>query len=241
MLTALLQILFFFTAVLFTYIWTQNSTLNPYTLQIIAALVIFFSLASWWQKKKQKKLNTTVYFNIFIFSLVTLLLIFSTGTLSSPFFFLTYFLLFLTSLLISPQAGLIFSSVLLLVFLLTQPMDIREFVTAVSLLIIAPLAYLMGKLYLQVLKDKNQLKTLKQTNQKQSHNISSEETNSLLFLSLNLEENLLSIIESLQYSLSQPQIKGQPRIKLEKAHQKAKNLLEEGRFLKEKIDQQTDE
>lgn len=241
MLTAIFQILFFFTAVLFTYVWTQNSTLSLYTLQVIAALVIFFSLASWWQKKQAKSLNSTVYLNIFIFSLVTLLLIFSTGGLASPFFFLSYFLLFLTSLLISPQAGLIFSSVLLLVFLLTQPMDIREFVTAISLLIIAPLAYLMGKLYLQVLKDKNELGFLKKANKKQSNNITSEETDSLLFLSLNLEEGLLSIIESLQNALSQPQIKGQNRTKLQEAHQKAKNLLQEGRLLKEKIDQETDE
>ena len=85
----------------------------------------------------------------FLLASVILLLIVSTGTLTSPFFFLLYFLPFVLSFLLSPSSALVFSFLCCAFFLqaLIDTDYIRSMVQIGSFIGIAPRAYYFGSEY----------------------------------------------------------------------------------------------
>ena len=95
------------------YSWTANPHLSTYNLQLagVLAIIYFFSR---FLKLKPKYLSLTT---ITTFLSLILLMIFSTGSLDSPFFFLLDILLFALALFFEPAQALITSFILTLVFL----------------------------------------------------------------------------------------------------------------------------
>lgn len=110
-----------------------------------------------------------------------------------------------------------------------------------SLFLIAPLAIFFSKQYLRLLESQSKIKILKVKESKLEKTVKNEETDSLFFLSLNFKQGLLSIIHETSelladlgsFNLSQKE-------KLQKIHKNAKDLLESGKKLQEKIDKETD-
>ena len=142
------------------FVWSKTF-LADYTAHTVVTLIIFYLLAHF--KFRSRLGEHSIYVDVYIALAVVFLLIFASGGLASPVFFLIYFLLFGAALLVSAQSTYVIAvvaSVLLLTSLAGDPM--RELLQIVSLFLIAPLASLFGKQYLQTQKDKQKIAFLQE-------------------------------------------------------------------------------
>ena len=196
-----------------SFIFT-NSNASIYTPQFIALISIIFIILLF-----QKKLS------LHLISFIITLTVFFTGGLNSSFFFLIYFLLFTLAFQNPPSTTLSYSLVLIL--LLSQSLNsVQSLIPLSSLLLITPLSWFIGKQYLEKIKAENDL--------------SIDETNFLLWLSLKFKTGICQIIETASETLSTPL---QP-IQKEKLHyikDSAKSLLNSSEKLKTEIDNESDE
>jgi hypothetical protein len=244
MLSFLIHSLFLLTAIGLTFVWVNHPTLSLYTLQLIAFFILFYFLNTKLKTKNEsnlKKYALSQLITAIIFTMVVLLLVVSTGSLSSPLFFLIYFLLFGLSLTLEPTITVSLSGFLIIFFLLTNPLDAVNHLTSLaSLILITPLSLFFGKQYLKVLAQKGKIRILKQEAYKLAKDIETEEDNILLWLSLNFRHSITQIIDSNSQILENPGLSLKQQDLLKKSLTHAKKLLQTGRLLKEKIDKQTD-
>lgn len=247
----LLHSLFLITAVILTFLWTSNPGLSLYTLQLIGFFILLYFINKGLQKRSLSRslknnpqlieTNKSTISSV-VFTMVVMLLVMSTGGLSSPLFFLIYFLLFGLSLTLDPNVTIIFSIVLSIFFSLTSPItNLSNLLPLFSLVLITPLSLFFGKQYLDVLNQKGVIKILKIKEQKEKRALKEEETNSLLWLSLNFRDAMVSLIDQISYVLERGGLSYIQKQYLNKAMQTAKNLLTSGKELKKKIDEETDE
>jgi hypothetical protein len=168
-----------------------KSVLVSYDLQIAASLFIFFFLV---KKLALPNSPKTRLLESVIFTLIVLLIVNTTGSIRSPFFFLIYFLLFSLSLLLEPIISMVTSLTLIIFFLLSLEKDqnFSVLLPIFSLAFITPFALFLGKEY-----EENQ--KLKAKSQK-----SKEET--FLFLSLILKNHLKNIAAAAENFLGDHQL-----------------------------------
>jgi len=191
------------------------SLLSPYTPQFIALISVVFLLFSLFKK----------HFSIHLVAFIISLIVFDSNGLSSPFFFLIYFLLFTIAFQNPPTTTLTYS--LGLILLLSQSLNsLASVVPLVSLLFITPLAWFIGKQYLDKAKTESQL--------------SLDETNFLLWLSLKFKTGISQIIETSSEILSTP-LQPTQKEKIRYIKDSAKSLLNSSQKLETEIDQQSDE
>lgn len=205
------------------------SPLEPFTLQLVAILVLLYLGCHWLKAHKPTWFHkSTITLDITILASMILLLVTETGALASPLFFLCYFLLFGVAMLYEIEATLVLTGVLILYFLFlpgTKLTDYAHLSQLIALVMITPLAIFTGHGYEKNLELKRHL--------------SAEETDTLIFLSLNLKRTLLSALDSL--SLSIPQAKAKElRLSLQTLYQDLKNLYRSADELQQTIDQETD-
>lgn len=232
----LIHSLFLLSAVILTWFWTSSPRLSLYNLQLIALFVVFYFLSHFLSKSAP--LTSTI--DAIIFTIVILLLVSSTGGTSSPLFFLVYFLLFAVSLLFEPFIPFVLTLAIFL-FFWPNPFNLNALIQLLSVVLILPLSIFLGKQYLKMLEAHHQIKILQKESQKLEKSLSRQETDSLLWLSLNLKEGLLQIIHLTSDLLTGlGQLTLTQKEKLERIHQVAKDLLKSGQKLKEKIDKETD-
>jgi len=217
------------------FFWVQ-SPLSRYNLQLTAILTILFLLG-------QKISNSHLLahpLNLIIASSVTLLLVFETGGLESPIFFIVYFLLFGAGLLSSPSIVLTLT-LLVMVFFSPSLTSSNAAIQLLSLLLIAPLAIFFGRQYLQLLDQQGEIILLKKANEANQKNLAKQETNALLWLSLNLKNTLAEISYNLSQLLADfAHLTPKQNKNLKKIHQKVHRLLEESQNVKQLIDEETD-
>lgn len=240
------QAFFLVLTVLLTWFWVRNPVLANYNLQLTAILVLIYFLGRFfWNKKEGSQM---LIFDVLIFTVILLLVLSSTSGLGSPFFFLVYFLLFAVALLFDPPITLTLTLALTLFFTNTL-ISIHAVLQLLSLLFISPLAIYFGKQYLRLLEAQTKIKILAKkekvlTREKNelSENVTTEETDALLWLSLNFKNGLLSIGHLTSDLLSDiGHLTGNQKEKLQSIHESAKELLKSGEKLREKIDRETDE
>lgn len=101
---------------------------------------------------------------IFILNTVILLLIFSTGALNSPVFFLLYFLGFGIAFVFEPAVTFVFVLGAILIFLpeVLKADLVMGFLKIGSLLLISPLAYFFGKEYRKTDKQEAEIEALEE-------------------------------------------------------------------------------
>lgn len=233
----LVHSLFLLSAVFVTWLWTSNPDLNLYNLQFIGLFVLFYFISHFLSRST----STTTTIDALIFTIIILLLVASTGGLSSPLFFLIYFLLFAVSLLFEP--AITFTLTLALVaFFWPSPLTPNAAIQLLSVILILPLAIFLGKQYLHALEAREEIKILKIAGRQLEKHLSSQETNTLFWLSLNLKENLLVIMDrSSDLLTGLGKITPSQKESLEKIHSAAKELLKSGAHLERQIDRETDE
>ena len=229
--------------ILLIWFWTNNIVLSAYSLQLTGLLVVFYFVGRFFLAKDNKE----IILDVIIFTAILLLVLSSTGGLGSPLFFLVYFLLFAVSLLFDPPTTLVLTLILVL-FFANSLTSLNAALQLLSLLFITPLAIFFGKQYLRLLETQQKIKILVQKNKEEeavgrkiSADITEEETNTLLWLSLNLKNGLLQIIHQTTELLSDlSHLTFTQKETLQKIHEAAKELLKSGEKLREKIDRETD-
>jgi len=238
----LLHTLFLFVAVALAFFWTSNPHLSYYNLQLIAGFVLFFFLNQIISRRHRQKINLTI--DAVIFTVITLLLVISTGGLTSPLFFLIYFLMFGLALLFEPLISVSLTAAIVLFFLFspTKEEPVAELLQLFSLLLITPVALFFGKQYLKVLEDEEKIKILEEEEKIIEEQIAKEETETLFFTSLELKKGLTEILDQISYLLTDiSHLTVNQKERLLKIQARARQLLESSRQLKEEVDKTTDE
>lgn len=176
---------------LLTWVWTTNLVLSQYSLQLTGALVIaYFAFKFILRSSNQNKLNLP---STLILNIICLLLVFSSGGISSPLFFILLFLVFALALLFEPiQAAIVaFILVSLFVFQSYQSMDTTKIVNLLSLILITPLAILFSRNYLEILEDRGTINLLE-------NDLQRTQIDSLMWVSTQAKPSLIKVLETLR-------------------------------------------
>jgi len=238
----LLHSLFLISAVVLAFFWTSNSFLSIYTLQLTAVFILLFFLNQFLARHRRGKINLTI--DAVVFSMVVMLLVTSTGGLTSPLFFLIYFLMFGLALFFEPLITLTLTAAMILFFIFTPTKQntAEEALQLFSLLLVTPLALFFGKQYLQVLRDEEKIKILEEEEKIAQEQIKTEETNVLLWATLELKRGLMTILDEVSHLLGDVgHLTVSQKERLLKIRERALHLLETGKKLKEEVDRTTDE
>lgn len=170
------------------FAWTTTPSLNKYNLQLTGALILVYFVT----RLLFRSITQSFFLATIVLISIILLLIFSSGGLISPIFFVLDFLLFAIALLIAPYQAAVTSFILVLLFLwqnylsLSSPMIIN----LISLVLITPLAIVFSNSYLQNLQSNGKITVLKEA-------IKNEETDSLLWITTNAKPSLATVLNSL--------------------------------------------
>lgn len=155
------------------YLW-QQSELSAYTIPTLGFLVFLYLLLS--ARKKGKGFLTMGGegpWGIAILNTVILLLIFSTGGLTSALFFLLYFLGFGIAFVFKPETVFIYALGVTLVFLqpalAADPMG--NLIRLGSILVISPLAYFFGREYRRGEKQDGKVEAISERTKDSADNI----------------------------------------------------------------------
>jgi hypothetical protein len=212
--TQIFNIILFLIVSLVAYLFSI-SPLSPFTPQFIALLSVVFLIISLFKK------HLSLHLIAFIISLI----IFDSNGLNSPFFFLIYFLLFTIAFQNPPTTTLTYS--LGLILILSQSIDsTASLIPLLSLLFITPLAWFIGKQYLDKVKTESEL--------------SIDETNFFLWLSLKFKTGICQIIDTSSELLSTP-LQPTQKEKLHYIKDSARSLLNSSVKLEKEIDSQSDD
>lgn len=238
----LLHSLFLIIAVVLAFFWTSNPSLSYYTLQLIAVFVVFFFINQIISRHHRQKINLTI--DSVVFTMIILLLVISTGGLTSPLFFLIYFLMFGLALLFEPLITVSLTVAIVLFFLFTpsQTEPMKEILQLFSLILITPVALFFGKQYLKVLVDEEKIKILEEESEIMEGDIKKEETDILLWTSLELKSHLADILDETSQLLADiAHLTSNQKERLLKIRQRTIKLLESGLKLEKEVDKTTDE
>jgi len=212
--TQLFSILLFLFSSLTAYLISVSSY-SEFIPQIIAVIAIIFIFISLFKK----------HFSLHLIAFIICLTVFYTQGFNSPFFFLIYFLLFTVAFQNPPSITLGLS--LILILLLSQSLDsLTSLIPLLSLLLITPLSWFIGKQYLE----KNRAED----------NISIDETNVLMWLSLKFKTGICQIIDNCSELLSTP-LQPTQKDQIKYIKDSAKSLLNSSEKLKDEVDKQSDE
>ncbi len=175
-------------AIFFIFVWTQSPVLNSYNLQLTGALILLY----FGSKYLIRRVGSTLMIETVMLISVVLLLIFSSGGLNSPIFFVLFFLLFGIALLFDPYQAAIASFLLVSLFLWTNFSNLSSImiIDLVSLILMAPLAIIFGNSYLKYLQSEGKISLLKEA-------IKDVETDNLLWIATTAKPSLATILNSL--------------------------------------------
>lgn len=237
----LLHSLFLILAVILAFFWTNNPFLSYYNLQLIAVFLVFFFINQIIGRRHHHKINLTI--DAAIFTMLILLLVISTGGLTSPLFFLVYFLMFGLTLLFEPVITISLTIAIVVFFLFTPTNEepLKELLQLFSLILITPVALFFGKQYLKVLKDEEKITILEEEEAIMETTIEREETDTLLWVCLELKKGLTEIADHTSQLLADVgHLTTSQKDRLVKIRDWTLRLLQSGQKLKEETDQKTD-
>jgi hypothetical protein len=131
------------------FVW-HNSSLADYTVSFLGILIVLYMVLS-LRKRGKGFLNMGGEgpWGIFILNTVIFLLIFSTGSLNSPLFFLLYFLGFGIAFVFEPAMTFVFVLGAIMIFIpdVLKTDTLVNLLKIGSLILISPLAFFFGREY----------------------------------------------------------------------------------------------
>lgn len=207
-------------AILAVSVWTSSPALNIYNLQLTGALIlVYFAFGLFFRGVKRSSFFATV-----LLVSIVLLLVFSSGGISSPIFFVLDFLLFVIALLIAPYQAIVTSTLLISIFVWQnyQQLSSQVIINIISLALMTPLANIFGKNYLRFLESEGKITVLREA-------IKDEQTDSLLWIATTAKPSLASVVNAISdiviYLNSQNQITSVPKALIEKLKTVQKDLI----------------
>lgn len=193
---------------------------TPQAIALTAIITIVVSL-------KQKRLSYTAL------SFLVNIIIFSTGGLNSPVFYLSHFFIFCLSALYPPVITLSYSLVTTL-FMVNSLDSIQSVLNLISLPLITPLAHYISKLSQDNIKKGQQIEV-------DQDQIVHHESNYFLWFSLTFKRIVSQIIDTTSQLLSNPKLDYGQKQKLKHIKHSTKILLKTATKLAKDIDTETDE
>jgi len=148
------------------------------------------------------------------------------------------------ALLFEPLISVSLAVIIALFFLFTptKQNSLNELLQLFSLILITPIALFFGKQYLKVLQDEEKIKILEEEEKIVEEQIKKDETDVLLFASLELKRGLTEILDQISHLLADVgHLTVNQRERLLKIRERALSLLQSGKELKEEVDKTTDE
>lgn len=179
---------FLITSIIAIWVWSNTPSLNIYNLQLTGALtLLYFAFKKFSRPVNHKKFDVS---STVILNSICLLLIFSTGGVLSPLFFLLDFLLITIALLLEPRQALVSSLLLASLFLWQNQntLNTEKIINIVSLLLMTPVAIIFSNNYLENLKSQGRIQVLEEA-------IKEEEADSLLWIS-KTKPSIASVLNS---------------------------------------------
>lgn len=189
-LSYLLHSLFLGLAIFATYIWSKDPTLSYYNLQLTGALILLYFVFRMINSSRRSLISNSIPSTI-ILSVISLLLVFSTGGIVSPLFFILNFLLFALALLFEPIQAATASFLIIVLFSWSNytNMNNQGLINLLSLGFMTPLAVIFSRTYLKNLEAIGRIKILKQV-------IKREEAESLLWVTKTAKPSIASVLNS---------------------------------------------
>ena len=144
-------------AIVVIFLWQENANLNYYSLQLSGILLLTLIISHHVLKPKSFKLVEST-----VSTMAVLLIVSSTGGLSSPLFFLNFLLLFELSLLLEPLIPLFLSGILLVFYMMltTSSPNYLIFLELLAFPLMTPLSIFTGQIYIKVQNQKKEIKNL---------------------------------------------------------------------------------
>lgn len=217
------------------YLWL-SSPLSAYSLQLAAGLTLLYLLTHSLKRRYPAHFKRrTVTLDITILTSMILLLVSETGALASPVFFLLYFLLFAVAMLYEIEATLVLTGTLILYFLAlpgTDLTDIAHLSELIALVMITPLAIITGHQHETSLEEQA-------TRHRLTKHLSHQETDTLLFLSLNLKSTLTRALDTLSTTIPLARVQS-VRADLQTLYTDLRALYKTSLDLEKAIDKETD-
>ena len=233
------HLLFLIIATLLAWVWTQNSQLSFYSLQLIAFLVLVYFIHQFWLPARPSLKGIDGV----IFSLVILLLVFTSGGSQSPLFFLLYFLLFGLAFIWEPWLTFSFSFFLAFFIWLTTPagQSWQQWLNPLSLILVAPLSLYFSRQYLENVRQQHRLHLYQQKWIRDEKHLTRQETATLLWLTTEARPALIEILDKLSLLLADlTRLTASQRSDLKRIRRLAKKLLDDSRLLEKSVDRETD-
>jgi cell division protein FtsB len=213
--------------------------LASFNLQMIALATVIYIAFQFINRKTKifDEEKTLIDFSLITF--VIFLIIFSTGSLSSPLFFLIYFLLFGISLLMNPTAAFTLAIISTLFFLLNYNKNylFAEFLQLASIFLIAPLASIFGTQYLKLLQSEQKISLLTKEGEKLEKEVEEQETQVKSWTLGEFRQRLINIWDALDEITSDSSLKSSTKQKLAKISQELSELLKSGKEMQKKVEE----
>lgn len=158
------------------FVW-QNSFLATYTVPLLGGMIALYLIIA--ARKKGAgflSLGGEGPWGIFLLNTVIFLLIFSTGSITSPLFFLLYFLGFGVAFVFEPVITFVFvmGAVIVLLPDALQNDVTDSLIKLSSLILISPLAFFFGREYRQNEKENEEIEALKERTNDSADTISED-------------------------------------------------------------------
>lgn len=230
-----IQALILSIAIGLAFIFSQT-TLSEYFLQITALCIILYLFLEALSRKTRINPQQKLIASFIIFTFVSYLIIFSTGSLFSPLFFLVYFLLFGVAFIFGPYMAIIVSVVSITIFIATPRKDILNEITQIfSIISIAPLSVLFAKFYEKSKEQEIEVAILKKEEQLLTKEVIEQEKAVREWTSTKFKEKLIKIWENLDKLARQKGINTFQRQKITEISNQLSGLLKSAQMLEKRI------
>ena len=158
------------------FVW-QMASLTDYTVPFLGLLIVCYLVIS--SRKRGKgflSMGGEGPWGIFILNTVILLLIFSTGALNSPLFFLLYFLGFGIAFVFEPAITFVFVLGAIFVFIpdVLRSDTLNSLLKIGSLILISPLAFFFGREYRTNDEKQSEIEALEERSKDAANTISED-------------------------------------------------------------------
>jgi len=218
------------------FFWSQNSNLSDLSLQFISFVVIVFFITQFLGEKSEFLKNNKSTIDFILLTLVVFLIIFSTGGLLSPVFFLVYFLLFAVSLLFEPTAALSLATISSIFLLLNPRKELfSELLQLSSLFLISPLALAFGSQYIKILQNNEKIRVLADEGKVLEEKVMIQEQEVHQWTSQKLSRMLTQIQTRIKILLSDPNIPQKEKDNLKSIFTDIYNVFVSGKEMEKKL------
>jgi hypothetical protein len=159
----------------FIFIW-ENTLLAQFTVSLLGLIIAMYLIISSRRKGKGFISIGGGPWGVFLLNTLILLLIFSTGSINSPLFFLLYFLVFGIAFVFDPSVIFVFAIGTILIFMpeVLKTDITNNFLKVGSILLISPLAFFFGNEYRRNDKQSESIEELKERTSEAADTISKD-------------------------------------------------------------------